>query len=193
MPLKGGLYGGVLVMEADLGQESEEAPEMVGSIGPESFGELFDRLAGPLVLYARQWCDHSEAHDVVQEAFLALGRERRVPDHPEGWLYRVARNRAISVARGSQRRRRREAVVSSPEAWFAATDDQLDADEATALLAELPVDQREIVVARVWGGLTFDAIGRLQGCSAATCHRRYQEGLTRLHERMVQPCPRETT
>jgi RNA polymerase sigma-70 factor (ECF subfamily) len=52
------------------------------------------------------------------------------------------------------------------------------------LLAELPLQLREVIVARLWGGLTFEDIARLAGCSLPTAHRRYQTGLTQLRERL---------
>ncbi len=105
----------------------------------------------------------SDAEDAVQDAFLSLAQQQAVPDQVAAWLHRVVRNAAISAARSRHRRLRREARASSGEAWFASVDDQLDARSATRLLAEL--DCREVIVARLWGGLTFDQIARLQGCS----------------------------
>jgi DNA-directed RNA polymerase specialized sigma24 family protein len=43
---------------------------------------------------------------------------------------------------------------------------------------------REVIVARIWGGLTFDEIAQLVGCSLPTAHRRYQTGLTELRTRL---------
>ncbi len=157
----------------------------MGRVGPEILGRLFDEHAAALVLYARQWCESAE--DVVQEAFLSLARQRTAPDRVVPWLYRVARNGALAAARGERRRRKREARVSSGEAWFASTDDRIDARRAESLLTELEPDLREVIVARLWGALTFDEIARLQGCSLTTAHRRYQAGLTRLQERLERP------
>jgi len=156
----------------------------MGRIGPEHLGRLFDGHAAALALYARQWCAGPE--DVVQEAFAALARQRAAPDRPVAWLYRATRNGAIAASRGDRRRRAREARSAPGEAWFAAAgaDDRIDAERAARLLAELPAEAREAIVARVWGGLTFEEIARLQGCSLATAHRRYQAGLARLHERL---------
>jgi RNA polymerase sigma-70 factor (ECF subfamily) len=134
------------------------------------------------VLYARQWCDGPE--DIVQEAFLKLARQWTRPDRVVPWLYRVVRNEAIATARGARRRRRREARASAGEAWFAATDDRIDAGHAARLLDDLEPEGREAIVARLWGGLTFEEIARLQGCSLTTAHRRYQAGLARLQERL---------
>jgi RNA polymerase sigma-70 factor (ECF subfamily) len=158
----------------------------MNAIGPDLLGRLYDAHASALILYARQWCDAPGAEDVVQEAFMSLARQRRAPDHTLAWLYRAVRNSAITWSRGRSRRRRRETLVAQHEAWFSAADDQLDAQEATRMLAELPSDCREAIVARLWGGLTFDEIARLHGCSIAMTHRRYREGLALLQERLNQ-------
>jgi RNA polymerase sigma factor (sigma-70 family) len=138
----------------------------VGRIGPEILGRLFDEHAAALVLYARQWCDAPGAEDIVQDAFVALARQKSEPDRPAAWLYRVVRNGAISAARRSRRRRRREERAADREvvpdgSWFAATDDRIDAEHAARLLAELDGETREIIVARLWGGLTFEEVSRI--------------------------------
>jgi RNA polymerase sigma-70 factor, ECF subfamily len=168
----------------------------VGRIGPEILGRLFDEHAAALALYARQWCDAPE--DIVQDAFVALARQDSEPDRAVAWLYRVVRNGAIAAARQSRRRRRRERQAADRGiipcgSWFAATDDQIDAEHAAGLLAELDLETREIIVARLWGGLTFEEVARLQGCSLTNAHRRYQAGLARLHERLESRWTSTTT
>jgi len=159
-------------------------------IGPEILGRLFDEHAAALALFARPWCDAPE--DVVQDAFIALARQDPAPDRLVAWLYRVVRNGAIAAARRSRRRRRREQRAADRELTpgaprFDATDDRIDAAYAARLLDELDAETREIVIARVWSGLTFDEVARLQGCSLTTAHRRYRAGLARLHERLESP------
>lgn len=160
-------------------------------IGPDDLGRLFDAHAAALALYARQWRDGPEAEDAVQDAFVALALQSRIPDRPAAWLHRVVRNAALSARRGSRRRREREtrAGRSDAEPWFQAVDDRLDAREAVARLVELDDDAREAVTARIWGGLTFEEIAALQGCSTAAAHRRYKAGLARLQERLERTCP----
>jgi RNA polymerase sigma-70 factor (ECF subfamily) len=48
----------------------------------------------------------------------------------------------------------------------------------------LPPEQREVVIARIWGGLTFDEIAALVRDSRTTVHRRYNEALATLRERL---------
>jgi len=164
----------------------------MAGVSPELLGRLVDDHAAALVLYARQWCAAPE--DVVQEAFLKLAQQLSVPDNPAGWLYRVVRNGAISAARSTRRRRRHEGLAAArAPAWFIAEASALDAEAATAALQELPVEQREIIVAHLWGGLSFEQIAELVGTSPSTAHRWYTAGLTSLRERLGVPCPSKPT
>jgi RNA polymerase sigma-70 factor (ECF subfamily) len=161
----------------------------MSTIGPETLGQLLDQHGGPLVLYARQWCRCAE--DVVQEALLRLVQEPEPPENVVGWLYRVVRNGAISASRSAARRWRREAAIAARgEPWFdASPGDRLDAAAAAEALADLPLEQREVIVARLWGGLTLQEVADLTGASTSTVHRRYELGLMALRERLGVVCP----
>lgn len=157
--------------------------------GPELLGRLLDRYGSALELYARGWCESPE--DVVQEALVKLAAQPTAPDNPVAWLYRVVRNGAISAGRSALRRRRHEAKASKEKRnWFAPTPaNSAEGAEATAALEALPSEQREIVVAHVWGGLTFEQIAELTNTSSSTAHRRYVAGLKSLRERLGVECP----
>ena len=163
----------------------------MSSVSPETLTRLFNAHGGALVLYARQWCATPE--DVVQEAFLLLARQSATPENAAGWLYRVVRNGAISALRSAGRRRRREtAVAHHGEPWFhPAEDSRLDAVAAAQALERLPLAEREVVVARIWGGLSFEEIAGLTGTATSTVHRRYQAGLAALRERLGLTCPQK--
>jgi RNA polymerase sigma-70 factor (ECF subfamily) len=159
-------------------------------MSPESLGQLVDAQAAALVLYARPWCAAPE--DVVQEAFVKLAAQRPPPDNPVAWLYRVVRNGAISAGRAERRRLRHETAAARSCDWFQpATDSDLDAEVVTAALQRLPPEQRETVIAHLWGGLTFEQIGELAGVSSSTAHRRYLTALAVLRERLRVPCPND--
>jgi RNA polymerase sigma factor (sigma-70 family) len=152
---------------------------------PDELGRLYREHAPALRLYARQWTEGGE--DLVQDAFVSLAQHATAPDLVLPWLYRVVRNGALAASRSAARRRRRQDRASVAEAWFDKADNHLDGQEATRLLAELPLEQREIIVARLWGGLTFDEVAVLMDCSLPTAHRRYQAALAALRERVQQP------
>jgi RNA polymerase sigma-70 factor (ECF subfamily) len=155
---------------------------------PEVLGQLFDEHAPALVLYARQWCGTPE--DVVQEAFLKLAAQQPPPEKPVPWLYRVVRNAALNAACAALRRRRHEAAAAEGRPWFAQPDrTTLDVEAATAALQSLPLEQREVIIAHLWGGLTFEQIGELTDTSASTAYRGYVAGLSALRDRLGVLCP----
>jgi|SRR5579884_380894 len=161
-------------------------------MGPHHLAKLIDAHAAALTLYARQWCPAPE--DVVQEAFVKLSTSAVPPDNEVGWLYRVVRNAAISAGRAARRRQRHEAEAAGRRRdWFLPSDGVgLDARTAAAALEALPDEQRETIVAHLWGGLTFEQIGALSGVSSSTAHRRYLAALETLRRRLHVPCPRTT-
>jgi RNA polymerase sigma-70 factor (ECF subfamily) len=160
---------------------------------PEALGRLVDRHAAALALYARQWCAAPE--DVVQEAFVKLAGRRPPPADAAAWLYQVVRNGAISAGRAARRRQRHEADAAARRpAWFLPAEGAaLDAAAAASALEALPAEERETVVAHLWGGLTFEQIGRLGGMAPSTAHRRYLKALAALRERLRVPCPNPST
>lgn len=144
----------------------------MAQVTPAEIGRLLDECGPALGLFAAQYC--RTADDVVQEAFLALAACEERPDDPVTWLYAVVRNKARMAGRGDQRRRERElrraAVVNS---WF-----------ARAALGELEDETREIIIAHLWGELTFAQVAEVVGTSASTAYRRYCEGLKTIRERL---------
>ncbi len=153
-------------------------------ISPELVSRLLRQHGPALVLYAQQRCDTAE--DVVQEAFLKLVQQPQAPDRPLAWLYRVVRNAALNAARAASRRGRNEAQAAHRgEPWFESDVQQsLDGRAAVAALKSLPVEEREVVVARVWGGLAFEELADLVGVSTSTAYRRYLSGLEQLRRQL---------
>ena len=154
-------------------------------------GRLVDRHAAALELFARQWCETPE--DVVQEAFVKLAAARTRPENPAAWLFRVVRNGALNAAQAARRRRRYETAAAESRAWFQAkrtvtSSDALDPETAAAELRTLPLEQREVIVAHLWGGLSFEEIAVVSGCSASTAHRLYSAGLSMMRERLGVTC-----
>jgi RNA polymerase sigma-70 factor (ECF subfamily) len=162
----------------------------MSAVTPDQLGALLSTHGAALRLYARQWCEGA-ADDVVQEAFVQLARQATVPQEPAAWLFRVVRNGAISAQRSAARRRRHETTAAADRSdWFESRpESRVDATSAVAALNELYEEQREVVVAHLWGGLTFEQIAELVGTSSSTAHRRYEQGLKTLRERLEKRCP----
>jgi len=106
------------------------------------------------------------------------------------WLYRVVRNGAIDAGKSARRRQKRESSVARPERWFVEDEiDGLDAQSAVAALEQLDGEHREVIVAKHWGGLSYEQIAEVVGCSASTAFRRYTAGVEQLRKQMRVPCP----
>ena len=89
------------------------------------------------------------------------------------------------------RRRKHERNAAAQTAfWFEENNhNPLDAETAAAALKTLDSEQREIVIARIWGGLSFEEIGETCGVSSSTAHRRYESGLRELRKQLGESCP----
>jgi RNA polymerase sigma-70 factor (ECF subfamily) len=156
----------------------------VSGIDADAVRELVAAHGATLVLYARQWCQCPD--DAVQEAFVDLVKLSPQPDRPLAWLFIAARRRALNLARSERRREKRQRLVAEArEPWF--SDDaagRLTAAEVTALLEQLDPLDREIVVARIWGELSFEEVVAVVDRPLSTVHRRYRQALAWLGERI---------
>lgn len=159
-------------------------------ISPEELARLWRSHAQGLLLLCRARCQ--EAEDCVQEAFIRLAAQDPAPDDPLAWLSRVARNEAITRCRAAERRQARERVAGQQRMEWFRSESPLGASMATESLAALEAGLRqldretlEIVVAHVWGGLTFRQISAAFGMPRSTVNRRYHEGLASLKTLLV--------
>ena len=125
--------------------------------------------------------DGPAAEDVVQEAFLRVfGRREALTPPLDAYLLRTVRNLALD-----QRRRRvveakalahtRRLVRLRP-----AAGDGPDVDALERALAELPVEQREVVVLHAFEGWTFPRIAEHTDAPLGTVHSRHRYALKRL-------------
>jgi RNA polymerase sigma factor (sigma-70 family) len=146
---------------------------------------------GPaLVLLARQWVpSQADAEDVVQEAFVRCWRSRERVESPAAYLYSCVRNCALDWQRGHNRRQRRESIVarSEVEPLFSVRIEQEERRIAIeTALRSLPRNQAEVIVMKIWGGLTLEQIATTLDASVNTIASRYRYALTKLREQLVE-------
>lgn len=141
--------------------------------------QVYEAKAAGLVLYGRALgLSHGEAEDVLQETFLALMRKPAPPEKPEHYCIRSFRNRALNYKRGLWRRLAREL---ESRRWFERSPSEtLQERAAMRCLANLPAEQREVIVLKIWHQYTFEEIGQLLELSPNTAAGRYRYGLQKL-------------
>jgi RNA polymerase sigma-70 factor (ECF subfamily) len=155
------------------------------AIGHSEIAQLWHAHAASLTLLARARCQ--AADDCVQEAFVKLSRLPKLPNEPIAWLSQVVRREAITHWRSESRRVRRETVATEVrQQWFASADDnRVDAVDRLAMqqaLGRLDVEDREIIIAHLWAGLTFRQIAESFESPLTAVHRRYTASIARLRE-----------
>jgi RNA polymerase sigma-70 factor, ECF subfamily len=151
---------------------------------------LYDQYGPALVAYACGFvADSASAEDIVHGVFVKLLHgQTAIPDSPAAYLYRAVRNAALNGRRNGSR----EARIEEAHLCFAHPSGSREA--ALALqkaLRELPEEQREVVVMRIWGGMTLEEVAAATDVSVNTASSRYRYALEKLRERLQPYRPTE--
>jgi RNA polymerase sigma-70 factor (ECF subfamily) len=161
---------------------------------PAAFRELYQTYGPRVKAYMmRQGADAAAAEDLAQETLLTVWRRASLYSQDKGtaatWIFAIARNLRID------RLRREVPWQELPQAHEQAAD-EAPADElltakerqaqVRAALAELPPEQREIVVLSYIEGLSHGAIAARLGLPLGTVKSRmriaYQKIRTALED-----------
>lgn len=137
-----------------------------------------------------------DAQDLMQEVFLGLYRnleEFRGQAQLSTWLFRVAHNKAIDLAR----RRSVRPVLNSQSDYDELSELSSDkptpeehlesaqsSDRVCGLLSQLPPAQRMVIELKIYQELTFEEIADLSGISANTAKTRFYTALKKIRELM---------
>jgi len=116
----------------------------------------------------------------VQSVFQRLLRGDLVlRESPAGYLYRAVRNAALNAQRDSARE------TSVDESCFVHKSGNREAALAVQkALAELPEEQREVVIMRTWSGMTLDEVAAAINAPLNTAASRYRYALEKLREKL---------
>ena len=150
---------------------------------------------GPvMLLLARQIIPRrADAEDVVQEAFVRFWVNRGRADDPVAYLFACVRRAALDWRRSGRRRQRREEAAARPDApvgsaplFIAGAEREERRAAIEAALAALPVNQREVLVMKVWAKLTFPQIAEALEIPPDTAASRYRYALARLRGQLAE-------
>lgn len=192
--------------KVDLADGSDEDLMLAYQQGHESaFAALLARHQKSLYNYLLRSLRNPElAEEAFQDIFLKLVRTRgayRVSAKFTTWLYTMARNHCIDLARRGRFRQHLsieksledentratfEAFLASPE----SVDDTSSAHELQGhlqkILKELNPDQREVFLLREFQGLALDEIARVTDVSVNTVKSRMRYALEAIQKRFSE-------
>ena len=171
------------LVEACLGGDEYAFEVLVGRWERKIHGAIY-RILG----------SEEEARDLAQEAFLkayrglrAFKREARF----SSWLYQIA----LNLCRDQMRRRRGRTIVSLEELEEAAPGSLTQRPSALELveardmcravataIADLPAEQREVIVLKEYQELTFLEIAEILDVPISTIKTRLYRGLGQLRQ-----------
>lgn len=138
----------------------------------EAFNLLVLQWQKPIFNFIlRMIADRDEAMDLCQETFMKAYRELQTlkdRDRFSSWLYRIAHNSCFSRLRKDQGK---TFVELDPETGSARSsiESRLAVEKA---LQQLPEDQREVVVLKVYQNLKFEEIAAIQDAPVSTVKSR---------------------
>jgi RNA polymerase sigma-70 factor, ECF subfamily len=177
--------------------DAEEAALLRAVAGGDerAFASVYDRYSSILFgLLLRILHSRAEAEDVLQEVFLQVWQQARSFDETRGraftWLVTLARSRAIDRLRATDSRERaakRSAEDAPPvvgtEEW--ADDAAISSERAAVVrgaLAELPEEQRQVLLLAYLEGMSQSEIAAAKNQPLGTVKTRTRSGLKRLSE-----------
>jgi len=134
-----------------------------------AFAAMIDRYRGPLARYCRRYLAPASAEDALQQTFInAHGAITggTLPLALKPWLFRIARNAALNIARGeSSHSEVPEDLLGhdEPEDVFARRE---AFDRVVVAMRALPDSQREVIVRHAFGGDSHEEIATDLGMNA---------------------------
>lgn len=144
-----------------------------------------------LLLFARQYVASTpDAESVVQDAYLRLWKRGTSPERDvKKQLYMYTKSAALDYLRSEGRRRRREQRYAEdfvdPIAFFERPSAKVELQsEVEQALKTLPTEQREVLVMKIWGDMTFREIAEALELSQGTAASRYRLALEALRKSM---------
>lgn len=159
----------------------------------DAFAELFAYYAPRVKGYLlRLGAGDAMAEEIAQEVMITVWRKAALFDRTQAsvstWIFRIARNRRIDVARRNRPDLDPNEPSLSPEAELGA-DDQLETMEreerVRQVLADLPTEQVDLLRAAFYEGLSHREIAERFALPLGTVKSRIRLAFSKMRARLT--------
>jgi RNA polymerase sigma-70 factor (ECF subfamily) len=154
------------------------------------------RFERPLLRYAAAIAGSAQAPDVVQDTFLRLCAQERaqVEGRLAAWLFTVCRNRALELRRSGARLEpilEEDSMQSENDGPSEALERKESMRRVMEALSALPERQREAVLLKFSGGLSYREMADVLETSASNVGFLLHTALRAIRERVAEPISTE--
>jgi RNA polymerase sigma factor (sigma-70 family) len=148
-----------------------------------AFAAIYERHHQALYRYCRTITRNDEdARDALQATMLkAMKALDTKPKKVRAWLYRIAHNESISILR-SGKRNATDSLGDVEPAAEAPLEQRRELRQLLDDIGHLSDRQRQALVMRELGGLSYDEVGAALACSPAAAKQAAFDARTALHE-----------
>jgi RNA polymerase sigma-70 factor (ECF subfamily) len=156
----------------------------------EAYGEIYSIFLNRIYRYVYyQISNEMIAEDITQEVFIkawnAIGTCKGKERTFSAWLYRIAHNKTVDVLRrrGKEKSIEMELIVDDRQP---AVEVQKEMNHSELLdgIAELPGNQKQVIVLKFIEGLDNDEIGRIMGKKQGAIRILQMRALNKLRDRL---------
>ncbi len=168
--------------------------DQLSATGVDALGALFDLTSHRLVRFAVAVTrNQHDAEDAVQTVLLRVAGHPRLfapAACPWAYLLTMVRNEALAITR---RKKRWSPAGKLTDLVTYCPVDESEREETYravwAALRLLPQEQAEVVVLKIWEGMTLAQIGAILETSPNTVASRYQYAMAKLSKRLLKQQP----
>jgi RNA polymerase sigma-70 factor (ECF subfamily) len=155
-----------------------------------AFSELYYRYLDKIYRFVFFKTMHKEtAEDITSQVFIKVYEKLKTFDQAQAfqpWIYQIARNTVIDFYRA------RHEHANLEDFWNLSGEDEVlkqelrwDLGRVKEYLQKLSAEQREIVLLRLWEGLSYKEIAELLNKSEASCKMSFSRALLKIKKEVL--------
>lgn len=173
--------GGITVEQRKITHICDKAVTAYAKGDSEALSVIYDCMAKMIMATALAITDSREdAEDVLQDTMIVVARfagNYQKGTNAKAWILAIARNKALDLVRERNRNLPLDEAGDMPEA-----EKGFEGLEVMDMLKILDETERQLILFRLYTGLSYKEISIIMEISVAAAQKRYQRAIAKLRE-----------